>query len=164
MIHSLLPEPTSDEVEQVTQAYKDYFYHHCNVDTTLYPGVVETLKALRDRGIKTAVASAKMTFMARRVCQVLGLDPLLDHVQGTDDFPGKPDPTVIYTACQALEVSPSHSVFVGDTVMDVQAAKKAGCLAVAVTYGIGKRGDLEREKPDRVINAFSDVQAAFGKL
>lgn len=161
MITGLLPDATAEDAERITQEYKRYFYHHCNVSTTLYPGVVETLETLTRRGIRTAVASAKMTFMAKRVCEVLGLDRLMDHIQGTDDFPGKPDPTVLRKACDALEVPPGDAVFVGDTVMDVQAAQRAGCMSVAVTYGIGREEELTKEKPDRLAKTFSEIKAVF---
>ncbi len=162
MVCNLLPGATSVQVDEVIKEYKRYFFDHCDVETTIYPGVVKSLKVLREQGIKTGIASAKMTFMAKRVCEVFGLDSLMDHIQGTDDFPGKPDPTVILKACQELEVTPGEIVFIGDTVMDVLAAKQAGCVAIAVTYGIGEKEDLKKENPNRLIDDFAEIKSVFG--
>ena len=161
MFLGLLGNQDSEHIEALTASYKKRFYDHCAVHTTVYPGVLHTLEALHKRGIKLAIATAKMTFMGVRVCQVFGLDRFLSHIQGTDDMPGKPDPTVLLLACKALGISPEQAVFVGDTVMDVQAAQRAGCTSVAVTYGIGDRGALAAQSPDRLFDSFSDVLQFF---
>ena len=46
---------------------------------------------------------------------------------------------------------------VGDTMMDVRASKNAGCYSIAVTYGIGKKEDLEAENPDLIIDDFKQI-------
>lgn len=161
MLAGLLDDLDDDKLETLTQAYKDRFFDHCAVHTTVYPGVVKTLRALHDRGVPVAIATAKMTFMARRVCEVFGLDKLVDHIQGTDGLPGKPDPAVVLAACQALGVPSDQAVMVGDTVMDMQAARRAGCRAVGVTYGIGGRAALEAEAPELIVDAFEDILSLF---
>jgi phosphoglycolate phosphatase len=162
MLQSLIPEATEAQIEQCTKAYRLYFQDHCAVHTFIYPGVVKTLEAVRKAGMKTAIASAKLTFMARHVCKVHGVDRLFDHIQGTDDFPGKPDPTALYYACDAIGVPPTESMMVGDTLMDVQAGKNAGCAAVAVSYGIGDVEALKAEIPDRIIDRFDQLLPLLG--
>lgn len=161
MYQGLFPDVEKGVWNDLVLAYRDHFHDHCNVHTTIYPGVLSTITALRKKGIKTAIATAKMEFMAKRVCQVIGLDEHFDLIQGTDDLPGKPDPAILLAACSKLGVRPKNAVFVGDTIMDVQAGKAAGCFTVAVTYGIGSRGALESQAPDMMADSFSEVAKLF---
>ena len=161
MFKGLLPDSDKDRIGAMVETYKERFFDRCAVHSMLYPGVTETLEELKRRGIMLAVATTKMTFMARRVCEAFGLDRLVDHVQGTDDFPEKPDPAVLLAACKALGAPASEAVAVGDTVMDVRAAKKAGCFSAAVNYGIGSREELAAAKPDILIDSFEGILTVF---
>jgi phosphoglycolate phosphatase len=161
MVSQLAPRATAEEITRATEAYKLDFFDRCAVATTVYPGVRETLAALRARGVHVAVATTKMTFMAQRVCHVLGLAELVDHIQGTDGFAAKPDPEVVQRALAALGVSPEAAVVVGDTAMDVIAARRAGARAVAVTYGIGLRPALVAAGADRLIDDFAELLTEF---
>lgn len=158
---TVFPGASEEALDACIKEYKAYFYDHCDVKTTLFPGVIDTLTKLRSAGIKTAVATTKLSFMAKRVVEKFNIGHLFDLVQGTDDMPLKPDPAVILRVCDKLGVSPEESVMVGDTVMDVQAANAAGTTSVGVTYGIGDREQLIAAKPDYMIDAFSELMPLF---
>ena len=103
----LVPGADPATVQQLVDRYKRHFYDHCADQTTIYPGVREVLALLGQRSLPRAIATTKMTFMAHRVCEVLGLVPYFEHIQGTDGFPEKPDPTVLLKTCEALAISPA---------------------------------------------------------
>ena len=111
-----------------------------------YPGVVELLTALGDNGHPRLVATTKRTAVARRFVAAMGLEDLLDHVQGTDDFPHKPAPDVIWRALEA--VGAAGSWMVGDTVTDVLAGKAAGLRTYAVSWGTHDAELLATAAPD----------------
>ena len=89
----------------------------------LYPGVIEALGKL---GGKKSTATTKGTPTTRVVLEMFGLAPFFDHVQGTDGFPAKPSPDVIFAALTALGARPDDCLFVGDSAADMEAAKRAG--------------------------------------
>lgn len=161
MVRTLVPTARDDRVAACVARYKEDFFDNCAVHTRVFPGVRETLDQLRKQQVRLAVATTKMTFMARRVCESLRLAELLDHVQGTDDFPHKPDPEVVLRACRALDVAPAAAVLVGDTVMDVRAARQCGAQAVAVTYGVARRDDLAAAGPSALIDRFDELLRFF---
>jgi phosphoglycolate phosphatase len=74
--------------------------------------------------------------------------PYFDHVQGTDGFPAKPDPAVIFKALEGLGAAAQDCLFVGDSPADMEAAQRAGVKSCAVTYGYGKREELALWRPD----------------
>jgi HAD superfamily hydrolase (TIGR01509 family) len=113
--------------------------------TRVYPGVAEALAAL---GGRKSSATTKGTPTTRAVLEQFGLLRYFDHVQGTDGFPCKPAPDVIFTALQALDSRPEDCLFVGDSPADMEAGRRAGVKICAVRYGYGKAEDLQRFEPD----------------
>jgi len=153
----LLPDADESTRKRCAEEYKAYFFDHCADRSRLFPGVEETMRALKASGFHLAVATTKMTFMAVRVCEAFNLIFLLDHIQGTDDFPAKPAPDVILRACEAIGVSPSQAVMVGDTIGDISAAAAAGCLPLGVSYGIGAADDLRNAGAKTVFDGMMEL-------
>ena len=116
--------------------------------TRCYPGVVDMLMALPGR---KSTATTKGTPTTRIVLEKFGLLPYFDHVQGTDGFPAKPEPDVIFKSLTVFGASPSDCLFVGDSAADMEAGHRAGVKTCAVMYGYGDREEMLRWKPDYVI-------------
>jgi HAD superfamily hydrolase (TIGR01549 family) len=116
--------------------------HSC---TRVFPGVPEALSALPG---KKSTATTKGTPSTRSILEQFGLLPFFDHVQGTDGFPAKPEPDVIFAALKGLGAEPSECLFVGDSPADMQAGKRAGVKTCAVRYGYGKAVALMHEQPE----------------
>lgn len=123
-------------LERFVEGYIEAHERHPERHPDPLPGVREGLAALSSRyRLPMAVATAKPTDRALVQVEAAGLLPRFSHVQGTDEgMRAKPDPEVIYYACQTLEVEPDRVVMVGDTFRDVHAAKAAGARAVAIAY------------------------------
>jgi phosphoglycolate phosphatase len=104
--------------------------------TSLLPGAREAVAALADTGATLAVVSTKFR---RRIESVLAREELREPfsviVGGEDVTAHKPDPACLFAACAALEASPSECVYVGDSVVDGQAADAAGMPFVGVLSG-----------------------------
>jgi HAD superfamily hydrolase (TIGR01549 family) len=110
-------------------------------------------------GGKKSTATTKGTPTTRIVLEKFGMLPYFDHVQGTDGFPAKPKPDVIYKALEGLGARVEDCLFVGDSSADMEAARAAGVKCCAATYGYGKREDLARWSPDFWLDDFSQLIA-----
>ena len=143
-------------------AYRD-FYSRNQHSTRVYPQVRDTLAALRRRhpGLRMAVGTSKRSDVARSVIDRTDLAGYFDLVQGSDNVAKKPDPALLRLIAQTLDVPLERSAMVGDTAADVGAARAAGCLSIAVTYGGYPRHELESLEPDRkphhLIDRFSQL-------
>lgn len=71
----------------------------------------------------------------------------------------KPHPAPIRHTAELLGVPVERCVMVGDTVVDVKSARRAGAKAVAVTCGFGERAELERAKPAAVLEHVSALSS-----
>ncbi|MFG0283830.1 MAG: beta-phosphoglucomutase [Phycisphaerales bacterium JB039] len=102
----------------------------------LLPGAPETLRALRARGIKVAVASSSRN--ARTIIDRLGFGPLLDViVDGADAARSKPAPDLFLTAAERLGAEPAACIVIEDATAGVEAAVAAGMAVIAVGAAAG---------------------------
>ncbi len=102
----------------------------------------ETLQALQAR-YPLGLVTTRDKESTRRCLQRWGWEDLFDVVVAREDVRRlKPHPEPVFTAAQALGVEPERCVMVGDTLADVQAARAAGAVAVAVLTGFGSQEDL----------------------
>lgn len=145
LFQDLFPAYTPQQIEDLIVHYRRVYPARNHTKTTPYPGVVEALAAL---GGKKSTATTKGTPTTRIVLELFGLLPYFDHVQGTDGFPAKPEPDVIFASLKALGAQPKDCLFVGDSPADMQAGQRAGVKTCAVLWGYGEREELARWNPD----------------
>ncbi|WP_415855674.1 phosphonatase-like hydrolase [Sinomonas sp. G460-2] len=132
-----------------------------------FPGVVEALAELRGRGIKVALTTGFSADVAAPLLETLGWTVgegpthTLDAVVTTSDVAaGRPAPYMIHRAMEKTGVFDVRSVLAaGDTVVDVQAARNAGAIAVGVLTGKLTREQLESQPGIVVLGSVADVPA-----
>lgn len=119
---------------------------------TVFDGVVETVRTLREHGLRLAVATGKSGPRARSLLDQLGMLSLFDHVIGSDEVARpKPAPDIVVHALNRLGVSPQDAVMVGDAVTDLASASAAGVTAVAALWGETDEAELVRAQPDALL-------------
>ena len=124
----------------------------------LLPGVAETLPALKERGYRLAVASTKSRPEIERVLEHFQVHRHFETFVGSDEVTNpKPAPDPLLLAMQRLAVTPKETTYVGDHVVDVQAAKAAGVRMIAVEGGPCGRGEVEKEGPDLFLKGISGL-------
>jgi len=83
-----------------------------------------------------AVPTTKPGAWARQIVEHLGLTAELPLGLGEDDVGRrKPDPALIFEVCQRLGVAPAHTLFVGDSLIDMRTAQAAGVDLALCLYG-----------------------------
>jgi HAD superfamily hydrolase (TIGR01509 family) len=145
LFQDLFPHYTPAQIDELIVSYRRIYPARNHTMTQPYPGVQETLAALSGR---KSTATTKGTPTTRTVLELFGLLPYFDHVQGTDGFPHKPAPDVIYAALKGLGAGLEDCLFVGDSAADMEAGKRAGVKTCAVLYGYGQREELAKWEPD----------------
>ena len=110
--------------------------HIMEEKTTLFPGAVELLSSLKERGIMTAIVSTKPRFALRRIFARQGVTQLFDLIVGGEDVAcAKPDPQGLRFALDQLGLKPEEILFCGDTVIDAATARNGGTDFCAVLNG-----------------------------
>lgn len=116
-------------------------------------GVAELIDRLHGAGARTGVVSSKKADTVILGLRALGLVGRIDVLAGQDETARhKPHPEPLLYAARRLGAAPSECIYVGDAVVDVEAAHAAGMSAVAVTWGAGGRAELEAAGPVAVVD------------
>ncbi len=106
----------------------------------LFPGVEEFLQYAKYLGYPTAVATSKPTYLAKLVVRNSPLINYIDFVQGTDNFPAKPEPDVILKCLEYFD-SDTATMF-GDRIEDMLSANAARIISVGIAQGFHSSFDL----------------------
>ena len=148
------------------RAWARYQHHYIGINgqySTVFPGVVEGLQALRARGLRLACLTNKPNAFARPLLALKGLDGYFEHAFGGDAFARKkPDPLPLLQACKALGSDPARTLMVGDSRNDAEAARAAGCPVVLVSYGYNHGEPAAQAHPDAVIDRLDELAACLG--
>ena len=132
--------------------------------TRPYPGVTETLAALRRRGYRTAVCTNKPQHATITVLEGLDLLALFDGIAGGDRFAvRKPDPGHLLGLIAAVGGRAEAAAMIGDNENDAAAARAAGLPLVLMRYGYS-RVDPESLGADALLDRFTDLPAALDRL
>lgn len=132
--------------------------------TRPYPGVPETLTALRRRGYRTAICTNKPQRATIAVLQGLDLASLFDGIAGGDRFAvRKPDPGHLLGVIAELGAGREATAMIGDNENDAAAARAAAVPLVVMRYGYA-RVDLESLGADALLDDFSELPQALESL
>jgi len=144
-------------------AWASYQKHYLAINghySTVYPGVVEGLCLLRDKGLRLACLTNKPTNFAKPLLEAKGLLGYFDVVFGGDLFERKkPDPLPLVKTCEALGSAPARTLVVGDSSNDARAARAAGCPVILVTYGYNHGQPIRGVDADGYADSLADAAA-----
>lgn len=145
LMERILPpgEATEEHIQALRGAYVKRYLEHCCDKTKPYPGIVELLSALQDRGVKAAVVSNKPDDQTRRILAALFAPGTFAAIAGNQ--PGyrvKPDPGLTRKVMGELGADPADCLFVGDSGVDMRTAENSGATGVGVLWGFRTKEEL----------------------
>ena len=133
----------------------------------MYPGIEAVLDGLEQRGVLLAIVTLKSRSLDVEGIRA-GVSAEVEDLGVADRFPvvigfedvsePKPHPEGVLKALEQLGVPPERSLMVGDSVLDIQAAKAAGCWACLATWGVPDgAARTRRAHPDLVAETPGDI-------
>ncbi len=143
------------------QRFLDHYSAHLVDNTTVYPGVMDTLESLN--GCLKVVISNKREDFSVRLLELLGMRKYFDLVVGSDTTPEKkPSPVPIRYVLSKFAIRPEEAVIIGDSTYDIEAGKAAGIRTIAVTYGYRPLSLLQGA--DFIVDSMPDVVPLIEKM
>ena len=153
----------AENIAGILADFKEYYAKHSADKTKPYDGVLETISALKEQGVKTAVLSNKGDFAVQPLVKRY-FGGLIERAQGENEAAGvlrKPNPDGVYKIMKELGVTEKETVFVGDSEVDILTAKNAGVDCVAVTWGFRDEKDLIENGAEKLISKPSELLDFF---
>ncbi len=129
-----------------------------------FPGVVEGLRAMREQALALACVTNKASRFALPLLAKTGLAPFFDAVV-TADLAGarKPDAAIFLEACRRLGVAAEEACVIGDSALDAEGARAAGCRILLVPYGYREGRALAEIACDGVVETLQEAARRFAR-
>jgi phosphoglycolate phosphatase len=122
-----------------------------------YPGIRELLAELQARKVATAVLSNKPDSVLRRLMANLFPQHTFSSVCGLrPGAPPKPDPSSVWELLADIGLNPHEAILMGDSEIDMETARNAGCYPLGVSWGFRSRATLEASGAARIIGTPGD--------
>jgi phosphoglycolate phosphatase len=163
-----VPEGAAGEAffEEAFAYFLAYYRAHKLDFTEVYPGVMESLEALKrlpdGSERQMAVLTNKPVGPARAICEGLGISKYFFSIYGGDSFQTKkPDPLGLLALMAEAGAAPEETLMIGDSDVDVRTARNAGTWALGCTFGLAPES-LEEVEPDAMADHASAWAAVGG--
>ena len=124
-------------IPNLVSYYREFYEKTGRYQAVFYPGILDTLKTLKARGYKLAVASMKNEDLVIEMCEHFKIDKLFDELLGLDLNCEVTKAALLKEGFKRMNLKPTDCVLVGDTLIDQDGAQKAGCAFLAVDWGFG---------------------------
>lgn len=136
MLQLAFPDTAADALAPLRDRFITHYQANLHRDTTLFPGTLALLAGLEARNIPWGVVTNKLAHLTAPLLRALQLDRRAACVVSGDTTPrAKPHPAPLLHACMLLDCAPDGAVYVGDSVRDIEAARRAGMPVVLAAWG-----------------------------
>lgn len=160
LIERVLPESarTPDQIDRLLKKFFEYYGDHMTDLTKPYPGIAELLRQLTDKGIKVAVASNKYQEATSKIISHFFPEiPWVAVVGQKEGVPVKPDPSVVFEILAEAQVPKADVLYVGDSGVDMETARRACVESVGVSWGFRSITELREHYADHIVDTPSAI-------
>jgi phosphoglycolate phosphatase len=153
---------TGDALDDKTLSYAHaeflrYYGKNIAVNSAIFPGATELLKACQAAGFKMGVCTNKTEGLSVRLLNTLDLAKYFGAIVGPDTINiAKPDPAPYFETLKRLNVAAQNSIMVGDSETDILTARAAKVPVIAVTFGYTAK-PVHHYQPDYLVSHFDEI-------
>jgi phosphoglycolate phosphatase len=163
-LRQLPPHERAAAVEAGYPLLLEAYARDIDTHTTLYPGAMDAVAALRAAGCRLGICTNKPAALAELLLERLGVRGAFDSLIGADTLSvRKPDPATLHEAVRRAGGAPGHALLVGDTRTDRDTARAAGVPCVLVGFGPDGAG-VAAMAPEAVIGAYHELPPVVQRL
>lgn len=128
-------------------------------NTVFFPDAATFVRRLRKAGVLCAIVSTKETAVLRRSLEHCGMADAFSAVVGLDEVSApKPSPEGIEYVLRQWELPAGSAVYFGDSVVDGEAAQRAGVAFVGVAKGVHTKAELAAFPHLAVIDCYDGLR------
>ena len=141
-------------MDELADNYLKRYAAEIYMDTAFFAGVEPLLQTLSGQGIKVGIVTNKPTGLTESLLRTMGIEGRFEVLVCGDTLTrAKPHADPILHAMKQLGVTATQTLYVGDSSRDMEAARAAGCGAVAVSWGyIEADDDIMQWPADHVVD------------
>ena len=162
LIRRAVPFETEEEtVDAVLAVMKAHYREHYHDGTIPYDGILPFLHKMKMYGFRMAIVSNKADPMVQ-LLRTLYFDELIPVAVGElDGVPRKPAPDMVRIAMERLGCTEEHTVYIGDSEVDIETAKNARLPCLSVGWGFRSEKDLRNAGAETVYRSPAELYDAL---
>ena len=157
VIRELFPSLNVDEQNTYTQVFLEHYRAVHTKHITCLETVKSTLECLVKHGFSLCVATNKRREFFQAELTALGIAKFITHSCCGDEYPAKPETTMLTTLLEKTTSKNTECLMIGDHHNDIIAANHAGIASIALTGGSLSKEQLQSHQPTHIINEISEV-------
>ncbi|MCX5807107.1 MAG: HAD family hydrolase [Proteobacteria bacterium] len=151
-----------DQVQEKIGCIYDQYDEDALTRWALRPGAKDFLLAIRAKGVRTGLVSNVGGKTLTKALSKLGLEGLFNISLSRNDVLNlKPSPDGLNMAMEWLRAKKDKTIFMGDSLDDINAARNAGLRVIIITEGENVKDDILTAKPDHVIKNYEELLRAL---
>lgn len=158
-LNTLFTSITAEQVENMLVQYKYEYLEGDTTPTPLFDNATNLLTQLKQHNKLLAVATGKGREGLNRVLKVSETSVFFNTTRCAGEMPSKPDPKMLHSILEELNIAPHEAIMIGDTSHDLKMAQNAGVDSIGVTFGVHDREVLNQYKPKVVVDSLAELQA-----
>ncbi len=165
LMERALPDDARSEknVKDMLAVFKSYDDEHCCDATKPYPGISEMLEEFTSRGVNLAVTSNKYQEAVTKIIGHYFPTANFKAVLGNEEgIPRKPDPSIVFKALSMCPTPKAEVLYVGDSGVDMETARRACVESVGVSWGFRKIHELKEAYADHIVSTPSQILELAG--
>lgn len=143
-------------IEKGIKLYRGHYSKHMMDHSRLYDGAQAMLEFYKDR--RQVVLTNKPNPFSRDMLTQLGVAGYFEEIlAGDSEYAKKPDPAAVFAMMTRFSVSAQETLFVGDSLVDIETARNAGVRIAVLTHGFSTKSELQSASPDTIKDHFSEL-------
>ena len=156
---TLFPDIQEELITRCSETYRRLFNENLKkIQPQAFPGVVDTLAALHQKGIVLTIASSRSRNSLTELTHNMGIADYISLLLGADDVKeAKPKPEPVLKTLVAMHFDAKETLVVGDMAVDIMMGANAGTKTCGVTWGNGTEEELKGARPEFIIDRIEDL-------
>ena len=142
--------PRFDEAFSV---FRQHYMQHCLDTTCPYPGIMDALAGLKEKGMMLAIVSNKMQAATEELRQHFFSNYIDVAIGESAAIRKKPAPDTVNEALRLLGISHDEAIYVGDSDVDIDTARAAMMPCASVLWGFRDRQFLLNHGATRLLSS-----------
>ncbi|MCI6497620.1 MAG: HAD-IA family hydrolase [Lachnospiraceae bacterium] len=158
LIQRAVPDGTNDDtVKNAFDCFMEHYDKHCMDNTKPYDGICALMDELKAKNVKMAIVSNKMDEAVKELNDVFFKEYIDVAIGECKGVRRKPAPDSVNRAISELGSDKAHTLYVGDSDVDIATAKNAGIDVVSVLWGFRDKDFLIANGGTRFIDKPSEL-------
>ena len=151
------------EGEECVRLFREYFAVYGWWDNKLYPGVIDLLRSLKEKGKTILLATSKPEVFAKKILRLFDIEKYFDFVSAaTLDHTRVEKNDILSYALDVVKAEKDSSIMIGDRKYDAFGAKDVGIDSLGVFYGHGEESEINGAGFTYTVNSVSEIIKIVG--